>query len=349
MYYILLLFILLLYSVYNTHDTSVANKKKEDVYCFIICVALVLLAAFRSNKVGADTLGYRLDYDALSKYTTYASLLKRYSIDYIGYYGLSKLFQLMKMPVQVWFGFVEALYLVALMLFIKRFSKDKIFSLLVFVTVGLFTFSMAGLKQTVANAFIMYAFLLFINKRYWLSVPLIILAYYTHPSVMIFVFAFIAYYLRNSKYLVTVCFLSCILIYFYSTLFIGTMIDMLDNNHFQAYNVNKSGYSYVTFIFYFSITLISLLNYKNYKKNCLGSARYVTGMAMLACGLQLLAGVSPSLFRLANLYVPFIMVLLPNTTFYAHKENRTWVKLILMGCVIFYFLYAGRNSQYSFM
>lgn len=348
MYYLLIIIILLLYNNYKTDDFSIHNIKKENLYCFIICAILVLLAAFRSNHVGTDTLSYRQDYLSLQRFNTFADLLRRHSVDYIGYYGLSKLFQLMNMPVEVWFGFIEAIYLYALMLLVNRFSKDKIFSLLVFITTGLFAFSMAGLKQTLAASFMMYSFILFIDKRYLLAIPLIILTYYTHPAALIFLFVFPAYLLRNSRYLVAFCLISCIAIYFYSTTFIATMIDLLDNAHFQAYNVSESDYSYVTFIFYVTITLLCFMSYRNYKNNKQGSSKFIMGLSMLACGLQMLAGVSPSLFRLANMYVPFMMILLPNTSFYATQDNKKGLRFILMGCIIFYFLYTGRNSPYSF-
>lgn len=349
MYYVLVILILILYKEFNTRNLSYDNERRENLYCYLICAILVLLAAFRSDDVGTDTFGYRLSYEYLGKYDSISSLINRYTIDYFGYYGLSKLFHMMNMPVQVWFGFIEAIYLYALMLLVNRFSKDKIFSLLVFVTIGLYTFSMAALKQTLAASFIYFSFIFFIDKKYLLCVVFLILTYYTHQAALIFLFAFPSYLLRNSKYFVAVCFISCVFIYFYSTLFIGAMLDTLGNEHFRAYDTDKSEYSYVTFIFYATITLLCYLNYRGYKNNCRGDSRFILGMSSLACGLQLLAGVSPSLFRLANMYAPFMMALLPNTTYYGVRDDKLILKLILMGCIIFYFFYAGRNSQYSFL
>lgn len=349
MYYVLVILILILYNEFNNRKLSYNNERRGNLFCYLICAILVLLAAFRSDNVGTDTLGYRLSYEFLSRYDSIPSLINRYTINYLGYYGLSRFFYLMNMPVQVWFGFVEAIYLYALMLLVNRFSKDKIFSLLVFVTIGLYTFSMAGLKQTLAASFIYFSFILFIDKKYLLCFVFLILTYYTHQAALIFLFAFPCYLLRNSKYLVAVCFISCVLIYFYSTFFIGAMLDTLGNEHFRAYDTDKSNYSYVTFIFYATLTLLCYLNYRDYKNDCPGDSRFIMGMSLLTCGLQLLAGVSPSLFRLANMYAPFMMALLPNTTYYVARGKRQDLKLILMGCIIFYFFYAGRNSSYTFI
>lgn len=343
MYYYLILFILVFYSIYNLLGEQYNKKKNENYYCLIICIVLVLLAAFRSNEVGTDTLAYRPYYLWLGEYPTFTSLIDRYTEYYIGYYGLSKIFHNCGLSVEVWFGFVEGLYLFSLMLLVNKFSKDKIFSLLVFTTIGLFTFSMAGLKQTVGASFIMISFICFVDKKYILAIAFAILTYYTHQAALVLLFAYPAYFMRNSKYLVPIMIVSCLVLYFYSTLLIDTAAEILDNEQFDKYNVNESEYSYVTFIFYITITLLCFIfrkNNENYK--------FFMGMSFLASGLQLLAGVSPSLFRLANIYTPFMMILLPNTVYFAEKRYRSLLRYALIFSIVFYFLYTCRNTPYSF-
>ena len=125
----------------------------------------------------------------------------------------------------------------------------------------------------------------------------------------------------------------------------STMVKILGNEHFETYLLNESSYSYVTF-FYAVITIISFLNFKSYNESDPGYAKLFWGLSTIGCGLQLLAGVSPSLFRLAMMYTPFMTILLPNDAYYS---NNKLVRYILMGCLIFYFLYTARNSPYSFV
>ncbi len=166
MYYILIFIIIFCYKNWYSKSNIDLQDKLESHYSWFICVFLVVLAAFRSDTVGADTPGYRLAYESLYYYKNFEALIDRYTIYYIGYFGLSKLFHMAGMPVQVWFGFVEAFYLYSLMKLVNKFSRDKILSLLVFTTIGLFTFSMAGLKQTLAASLMMLAFVFFIEKKY---------------------------------------------------------------------------------------------------------------------------------------------------------------------------------------
>lgn len=345
MYYILILIILLCYKNWYSKSKADLQEKSGSQYSWFICVFLVVLAAFRSDSVGADTLGYRLDYESLCYYKSLEALVDRYTIYYIGYFGLSKLFHMAGMPVQVWFGFIEAFYLYSLLKLVNKFSRDKIFSLLIFTTIGLYAFSMAGLKQTFAASLMMLSFVFFIEKKYVNSALLIFATYYTHQAALIMLGAFPIYLLRNNKWLVHVVICLCICIYLYSFMFMETMVSILGNEKWEGYLVTDSGYSYVTFIFYVTVTIASYINIKGYSNELPEEARLFFGLSALGCALQLLAGVSPSLFRLALLYTPFFMILIPNCFYYSQSKTT---KFFVIGCVIFYFLYTGRNWPYSF-
>lgn len=349
MYYLLILVILICYYLSHSRRNSFEIEKVENKCTLFICAVLVILAAFRSDNVGADTLGYRFNYETLSCYPSFQALVERYTIYYIVYYGLSKLFSLAGMPVQVWFGFVEAFYLYALVKLINKFSKDKVFSLLIFTTIGLFTFSLAGLKQTMASAIMMLAFVAFVDKKYILTVLLACVTYFTHQAALILLGAFPIYLLRNNRLLIPTVLCFCLLIYLYSYSFMETMVSVIGNEKWEDYLVNDSKYSSVTFIFYAAITFVSLLNFKGYNEAHPADSRCFFGLSALGCALQLLAGVSPSLFRLALLYTPFFMILIPNTIYYSKSKLGTYYKYFIIASVIFYFLYTGRNSQYSFI
>lgn len=346
MYYILILIILFCCNKWCSMPQGDLQDKVGSRYSWFICVILVLLAAFRSDEVGADTLGYRLDYESLYYYDSIDALIDRHGLYYIGYFGLSKLFHMAGLPVQVWFGFLEAFYLYSLMRLINKFSRDKILSLLIFTTIGLFTFSMAGLKQTFASSLMILAFVFFIDKKYIYTALLVFATYYTHQSALIMLGAFPIYLLRKNEWLVPTILGLCACIYLYSYRFMETMVDILGNEKWESYLVTDSKYTYVTFIFYVTIVAVSFINIKRYSDYQQGEARSFFGLSALGCALQLLAGVSPSLFRLALLYTPFMTILIPNVAYYS--KNRL-VRYFLMGCVIFYFLYTTRNSPYSFV
>ncbi len=347
MNYILILLLLYFYYIRWCNN----QYKYEKLYCIILCVTFVLLAAFRSNNVGGDTASYREDYFELPYYNSIDDLIERFGLFYIGYYGLSKIFSILGMPVQVWFAFVESLYLFALMKLINIFSKDRLFSLLIFVTSGLFLFSLAGLKQTMSTSFMILAFCAFTQKKYWLTIPLIIFSFYTHQATLVFLAVYPIYLLRNTKLLLPSVFIVFVLIYFFNSLVIenmATAVEVMGNEHYQDYVGNDTSYTLTTFLFYTTITIIASLNLKKYIHVEEGYAVLFVSLSLLACALQLLAGVSPTLFRLSLIYVPFMMILLPNSVFYSSKKLKRIKSLLLISILVFFYLYTNRNIPYSF-
>ena len=344
MFYILVIFVLFLYWWSRNKPC-----KYETRACFLICLFLVFLAAFRGDFYG-DTAAYRRDYFDLPLYQGLNDLIDRYNITYIGYYGLSKLFSIVGMPVQVWFAFIEAFYLFAMMRLINKFSKDRVFSLIVFITSGLFMFSIAGLKQTLASSFLMLSFICYTDKKYKMAIPLFVAAYFTHQATMVFGAAFIVYALRSTKSLIPGIILVGVLIYFYSLLFLQNATQLLGNEHFEDYLYEDSTYSNVTFIYYVLITLLSIIfmvigQTKPFSDE---NNRLFIGLSVLACFLQLLAGYSPSLFRLSLQFVPFMMVLLPNSLSTSTQNKNVLSKVLTLSIIIFYFFYTNRYTKYVF-
>lgn len=347
-YYILLVILILILrnQVFVIQD-PIRRKKQEDWYSYIVWGIIVLMAALRSPEVGADTPSYIEDY-IMQEMLSFSDIAYLHP-GYIGYYFSSKVFVLMGLSFQIWFGFVEALYALSMILFINKYSHDKLFSILVFVTTGLMTFSFAGMKQVMSMSLMMLAFLQFVEKRYVITVALTIAAYLCHPAGLIFLAAFVWYYIRGKRYSVYITILSIILIYVYNQWFMNSMVEALNEEHFEMYLTEKSGYSYATFIFYVSITAMAYIGYREYVKFNPGDARLALVFSLFACGLQLLAEVSAEMFRLAYLYSPFMMILLPNSCRYSSRGQSLTLKWMIMGSIIFYFLYTTRNEPFAFL
>ena len=126
------------------------------------------------------------------------------------------------------------------------------------------------------------------------------------------------------------------------------MVNIMGNEKWETYLMSESQYTYTTFIFYVVITIVTFLDFKQYNAVDSNYANLFLGLSLIGCGLQLLAGVSPSLFRLAYLYTPFMMILLPNSVYYSTSRYRKLTKTFLILSMIFYFLYTNRMWPYVF-
>lgn len=319
-----------------------ADPRLDRTYSNILWWVLILMAAFRGSVVGADTAGYIEDYEMMPLLSFYqVSVLK---VGYLGYFYPCKFFSLLGVPLPIWFGFVEGIYIYSMYKFVKKYSVDNIYSILIFVTNGLFTFSMAGQKQVMSMSLFLLAFLYFTEKKYIKMVLAALWGGACHSAGMIFLFAFGMYIFRNNRFFIFVITGIAIAIYSLSKVFTTQIVMILvaskeGGEHFEGYLDLDTSYTPVTLIFYMGSVLTALFFIVGYWNKFKGEAAFVYGMCIFACSMQTLAGINPTLFRLALPYTPFMMILLPNTaSTIGNKQKRLLYNYAVWGWHISYFL-----------
>ena len=343
---LLILLILLLWSRVNSMSEGGAKELTEKKYLKITCGVLVFLAAIRGSTVGPDTIGYISDY-IFVRTSTFEQVLERYDVG-SGYYWLSKLFSLSGLSVQWWFGMVEVLFMYAIYQFAIRFAKDKMLFLLCIVTMGLYTFSLAGLKQTTGMAFAILAYSYFTDKRYVLMVIFAGLAFWCHHATGIMAAAFVLYTIRNiNKYNLLVLPVICVSIFFGSTIW-SSLILVLEDEHYMMYLDADNIYSSATIIFYISVYVLSLVPYKNYMKTDKQDARVLYSLSLIVIVFQSLVTSFSSAFRIAYCFLPYMGLLISNNVQYLSNRKKQMLTLIFICFISIWVLYTNRELTYTF-
>lgn len=351
MIYPLLLILIVVFEIVKFHRKQASL---DTIYSGLLWGILIFMAAFRASTVGADTPGYIEDYEMMQTLSYYqVSVVKR---GYLGYFYLCKFFSDMHAPLWLWFGFVESVYIYAMFRFVKKYSADRIFSIMVFVTNGLFTFSMAGQKQVMSMGLILLAFLYFTEKKYLKMILAVAWGAACHSAGLIFIMAFIIYWIRNSKIFLYVALGVPIAIYALSKIFLTQITAMLvlakedSGEHFEDYLNLDASYTPTTFIFYTGAVIMAatfiMPFYRKYKIEGL----FVYAMCIMACSLQTMSSINPTLFRLALPYTPFLMILLANTrSTIKNYRLRLFYGYAIWGCHLSYFLFTTKEPfEFSF-
>lgn len=348
--YILVL-ILILFLMINLSELSAGKLryKTEQRYLMIVCWVLVLLAALRGISVGADTIAYWQNYTLGMPKKSFAMVLAT-NADYPGYYLLAKTCSYLHFPVQLFFGIVEGIYIYAIYKFVNRYSKDKLYSILCFTFIGLYTFTFAGLKQTLSMAFVLLYFMALQDKKYVKTVLLFLAAYFCHHASLIFLGGVALYYCRNLR-LFYVYMAAVVLVLLFGTQFVWTsMLDLLENDHYSNLYMQDKGYSSTTMIFYGVLLVVLFLSGRRYmqKKNI--ESKVMLGMSTLVFALQALSFVSSAAFRLSYFFLPFMIVGGSNCFHYiGDSDTKRWVKFVFAFMILFFFFYANRNAKgYTF-
>ncbi|MBQ1209575.1 MAG: EpsG family protein, partial [Bacteroidales bacterium] len=174
--------------------------------------------------------------------------------------------------------------------------------------------------------------------------------YFTHPTSMLAIFTYAIYLLRGKKILFVFVTLVGGILALGSMTFLSTLIELFDVEHFEMY-IDEDGSGTGTIITFYLLLIVScgIIGWKSFKDNEM--RRMELGFLILACFLQTLSSISPSLFRLPYYYTPFFLTYIP-CIFY-NKEKPTLLKSIVKYAVwagiIFFCLYTNRNFNYTFM
>lgn len=166
---------------------------------------------------------------------------------------------------------------------------------------------------------------------------------------MIFLFAYLLYVIKEKSYFFLVILGMVLLFVVGSMTTMASFVSFLGDDHFEVYLEKSETYSSVVLIFYLLLLISALPFYKSYSKTTMpkGMARFELGCICVACSLQYLAFFSPNLFRLAYLYTPYYLILLPNA-FSSQSGNASQiVKYIVLFGAMFFYAYSSRDFIYT--
>lgn len=330
--------------VYNfsKSDTNIIEKREKKI-CFFCAAVLIMLAALRGYSVGTDTLSYVKDYELVRNYS-YKMLFARY-IDNPGYYLLSKVFSDLGISIQIWFGIVAFIYVSAVYMIIKTYSKDKAMSFLIFMVIGGYGFSLAGLKQAIAMGLDLWAFIFLMRKKNVIFFILFFVGLLFHKTSIAFLFAFALMKIKNNKYYYAILGILFVAFVFAYDQIITRSAYILNDDHLLTYVGRESSYSATSFIIYMLVFGFSLLYFKRYVDDNFEEARAFLGMSMLGAIMLPLAFAVSSAFRISLYFSPFLTVFLPNCLAYErYAKNRRILKLLCFVAFVFYFVYVNRNG-----
>lgn len=190
-YYSLMLYWFIISIIMQTRKTQINSMKRIAISSWI---PLFLIMGLKHFSVGGDWRQYLyrynnniLDFKAWNGewlYNAFVSFLKTIGVGNQGYIAI--------MALIFSTGFVYFFY---------KYSKNIILSLYLHLTIGLFTMSMSGIRQTLAAIIILYAFSFLVSEKNTIFnfikySSIIVTAYFIHNSALVFL---PVYLLRNIK------------------------------------------------------------------------------------------------------------------------------------------------------
>lgn len=322
--YLLVLFLVMFFVLY---EKKVLGRKA------IIAPLLLLisLSSLRSNRIGTDSGTYTAAY--VQKYYPYEYGFDK-DIEY-GYQFIDSLILSFSYN-YVWLFFVTSIIVISAYLFtIKKLSINYLYSILVYITFGFYTFFFNGLRQGIAMAICFLGLPYLIEKRLIAYLLVIFIASLFHVSAFVML---PLYFLVNSKIKIELKFLACLIT---STLTSQILIGYFaqSNARYEHYTqeAERTG-GYITLALYFFIgLLVYVTGYKIRNEDI----RFKKLEQILLCGLALvlpiaLLGTDPSgPQRIMYYFVSSVIFLIP---YILRKYNNLYISILFVIFSVIYFI-----------
>lgn len=169
-----------------------APKRQRFLKVFFMGLMLFLFAALRDETVGTDILGYCIDFEKDGRWTL-SQILNAgpnytQSRDPVFHVFLHFLARISKDP-QIMLVAVGLLVAIGFSVFVYYQKGSVLVYYILFVTLRIFPFTLSGLRQAMAMAFVFMAFAALQNRKHFLFLLLTAMGGLFHESAFVFLLA----------------------------------------------------------------------------------------------------------------------------------------------------------------
>ena len=330
-------------------STNMNDKKARLRYLFISGFILVLISGLRSYYIGSGdtsryatmfeedvTMTFQQIYDSGIKDPFYHVFSKALSF-VVGnnFPALLTVFAVM--------------FIVPYGVLVQKESSNLLLSFIVFFSIGLYDFSMHGVRQGLAIAFIMLAFFPLKEKKLLWFLSLVFIAACFHKSATIFVLAYPFCQLGFSKKTAILYLALIVVLMVYGDSLIRGFASeaAVYDERFAGYAVTTKSLTYAGFIqlcLYFALVLMNLSRFKEKDPD----ASMLIILLVLAMIFQVFAVFIAEMFRVAMYFSSFLVILVPRLLRTYPSSNRKTVTYILCALLLIYFYMYPFKLEYDF-
>lgn len=345
--YILLIFFLIFLRVFIFNTQELGNKKKIT-FIVIALLPITVVSGFRNENIGADTISYKYMFQDINNNEIPERIEK-------GYVLLNQFLYFFTDDSRLLFIIVAIFLSIAIGVLVHKNAKDPFLAILFFVCLGLFQFSLSGMRQTIAIAITMFSFELIKKRKMIWFLCVIFLAYQFHKSSIFFLPAFfIANRSLGGKQILFFV-LGSIMVFSFGEIFLLRTADVLDYNYGIESESNGG-------IFFTIVLIITFFGYRfrnrileignnSYQGN---SNLFLINLSFISLLLWTIRLISRTAERVTFYYMPYSYLLLEETIIsIKSKRERRLVYILVVVLVVFLFMYRLSRDEtmvpYNFM
>ena len=334
LFYLILILILAFFCLGRVKELD------ENKVFFLFLVFLWFLATFRSLDIGNDTFNYYTIFKTMCNNGDYSMWIGRYEI---GYLLLNKFLSYITSNFTIFLAIINTFIYSAYYNFIKKYSRNKMFSLFIFVTLGFWGTTVNTIRLQIAVALYMYAWIQKDEGRKILPIILVIIAFYFQRISIAFLLVLIVPKTIKKKFYVFVSLIGFLIFAFFEKIMgiISWFIPYFSTYLFnETYHIGDASVATIIgIIIRLCILIFSFLVYKKNRKNMSKDIIGQINMIFISFVLMLSSLKFNLIDRCATFYWVFVLLLIPNLMCYIKdKKNNILLKIIVIIVCIIYFV-----------
>ena len=311
--------------------------ERDKLYFFIIFLVMGVFVGLRTDY--NDTYAYRHAYELMGTTTSGFSDISYTVGDNVGFNIVNQLFRIMGISTQS-FIMIYALVTNGIYLwFIRKYSNNYFISIFLYSTMGVYTFTMAAIKQCIAVAFCLIATDKAINKKYYSFIFWILIATTFHPySLMYLIVPFLKFDTWTYKTYFLLAIFALAGVGLQSLL--GTIVNittMLGEGYDASSFIGEGVNIFRLFVVWVPV-IISFFCRKYTINNDDKKFNVIMNLSMLTAEIMFIAlfGTANYFARLANYFLIFQAIALPMLFKYFDKYSQ---RLLMVGALAGYTMY----------
>lgn len=306
------------------------GKTAKKLYFSIVTIQLALVAGLRGYTVGGDTMGYVWYFQLMKSLKLKDIIDREYDIEK-GYMMLEYLVSKFTEDPTVFFLIVAVFFIGSISRLIYRNSSEACLSYILFVCLGFYSFSLSGMRQTVALGIIFFAFEFIKQRKLLPFLAIVIISSLVHTSALIFLPAYFIAYKKLTKPYLGLVFLTII----FSFVFKESLFEILSKFSGYGYTAYDNDGPYKLIMLMILILLGGIIQMKSVLRRNPDNLIYYN-MAFVAITLGMLTFVNPSALRAAYYYYIYFILFIPEILFsISDRKLRMPIYYICLVIVIY--------------
>lgn len=342
--------------IYVLVNSCAIIKNKRNTFINLSFLYMSLFLGLRSVNTGPDSIVY-ID---IFKYIAKLPIDQLNSINWeVLYIIFNKILSLFTTNTQIYIIITSVLGLIGPFILIKKYSKNSFLSIVLFITLGFFSYYIFTIRQCIAITILVFSVKYIQEKKFIKFILIVIIATLVHKSSIVFALIYFISKVKFTKKVIPLYAVMCVILFFIK----DVLMNLVINTIYPQYVLRSIGGEGVNLLIFMLVLLVITfmmiyygkinIKYKDDDEKisidniCMNIFLFTICLQVLATGRDIVA-------RFITVTYMFIIILIPNliSMLDNKKEKRMYEFIIFSIGLAFYIYqvvnYIGTSMEYSF-